>query len=103
MSNVITQALKNRTFSVDKSDGAEGEVREIGRTGRIQHAAVGLMMNGTLCQGNRDLSSTTAIFKPCRSDCESTKCSRWPNKRAISSRNGNESQKWEIKVSFFWI
>lgn len=68
MSNVITQALKNRTFSVDKSDGAEGEVREIGRTGRIQRAAAGLMMNGTLCQGNRDLGSTTAIFKPSGSD-----------------------------------
>lgn len=59
---------------------------------RIPCVTVGLKMNGTVYHGNGNLYSTISTFKTSLSDCESTKCPRYPNKRAIPSRNENESQ-----------
>lgn len=105
-SPVITPALKSWEFPLVKM--SQKKMCEMWRAVRIQGFTVGLMTDewNHYIKGNRGLSSTTANVEDMPA-CESTKCSRWPNKRANPSRNGNgESEMghgtWRVRPRRIW-
>lgn len=105
-SPVITPALKSWEFPLVKM--SQKRMCEMWTAVRIQGFTVGLMTDewNHYVKGNRGLSSTTANIEDMPA-CESTKCSRWPNKRANPSRNGNgESEMghgtWRVRPRRIW-